>query len=199
MVGTGFQRRVRAGRIVACAALVVGCTQAIHNEPINQPLAANAKAADVELGRDVDTYFDDMVIALTFSGGGTRAAAFSYGVLQGFDETRVDYGGRAMSLLDQLDFVSGVSGGSVLAAYYGLKKRAAMTDFKQRFLLANGEEALQTDLSFLNLAKGLSGGINDTTGFPRWLDAHLFGGATFKDMNRGGTPEVWINAADIYN
>jgi NTE family protein len=103
-----------------------------------------------------------------------------------------------MSLLDQLDFVSGVSGGSVLAAYYGLKKRAAMADFKQRFLLANGEEALQTDLSFLNLAKGLSGGINDTTGFPRWLDAHLFGGATFKDLNRG-TPEVWINAADIYN
>ncbi len=136
---------------------------------------------------------------MTFSGGGTRAAAFSYGVLQGFDETRVDNGGRAMSLLDQLDFVSGVSGGSVLAAYYGLKKRAAMTDFKQRFLLANGEEALQTDLSFLNLAKGLSGGINDTTGFPRWLDAHLFGGATFKDMTRGGLPEVWINASDIYN
>ena len=87
----------------------------------------------------------------------------------------------------------------MLAAYYGLKKRAAMTDFKQRFLLANGEEALQTDLSFLNLAKGLSCGINDTTGFPRWLDAHLFGGATFKDMTRGGAPEVWINAADIYN
>ena len=205
MVGCEFQRLVRAGRIGAWAALVVGCTQilgcaqTIHNDPINAQLTGTPQQEAAELGVNTRPTLDDTVVAVTFSGGGTRAAAFSYGVLQGFDETRVDYGGRAMSLLDQLDFVSGVSGGSVLAAYYGLKKRAAMTDFKQRFLLANGEEALQTDLSFLNLAKGLSGGINDTTGFPRWLDAHLFGGATFKDMNRGGTPEVWINAADIYN
>src|SRR5258708_5481150 len=206
MVGCEFQRLVRAGRIGACAALVVGCTQitgcaqAIHNEPINAQLTGSPQQQAAELGVvDTKPTLDDTVVAVTFSGGGTRAAAFSYGVLQGFDETRVEYGGRATSLLDQLDFVSGVSGGSVLAAYYGLKKRAAMADFKQRFLLANGEEALQTDLSFLNLAKGLSGGINDTTGFPRWLDAHLFGGATFKDMTKGGTPEVWINAADIYN
>jgi NTE family protein len=205
MVGCGFQRRVRVGRSVAFAALVVGCTQilgcaqTIHNDPVNARLTATPQQQAAELGVDARPSFDDTVVAVTFSGGGTRAAAFSYGVLQGFDETRVEYGGRAMSLLDQLDFVSGVSGGSVLAAYYGLKKRAAMTDFKQRFLLADGEEALQTDLSFLNLAKGLSGGINDTTGFPRWLDAHLFGGATFKDMTRGGTPEVWINASDIYN
>jgi NTE family protein len=205
MVGCEFQRLVRAGRIGAWAALVVGCTQilgcaqTIHNDPINARLTGSPQQEAAELGVNTRPTFDDTVVAVTFSGGGTRAAAFSYGVLQGFDETRVEYGGRAMSLLDQLDFVSGVSGGSVLAAYYGLKKRAAMADFKQRFLLANGEESLQTDLSFLNLAKGLSGGINDTTGFPRWLDAHLFGGATFKDMTRGGTPEVWINASDIYN
>jgi NTE family protein len=178
---------------------VVGCSQAIHNEPINARLTGTPQQQSAELGVDTKPRLDDTVVAVTFSGGGTRAAAFSYGVLQGFDETRVEYGGRAMSLLDQVGFVSGVSGGSVLAAYYGLKKRAGMADFKQRFLLANGEEALQTDLSFLNLAKGLNGGINDTTAFPRWLDAHLFNGATFKDMNRGGGPEVWINASDIYN
>jgi NTE family protein len=205
MVGCEFQRLVRAGRIGAWAALVVGCTQilgcaqTIHNDPVNARLVGAPQQRAAEPAVESRPTLDDTVVAVTFSGGGTRAAAFSYGVLQGFDETRFDYGGRAMSLLDQLDFVSGVSGGSVLAAYYGLRKRAAMTDFKQRFLLANGEESLQTDLSFLNLAKGLSGGINDTTGFPRWLDAHLFGGATFKDLNRGGTPEVWINAADIYN
>jgi NTE family protein len=179
---------------------VVGCAQAIHNDPVNARLTGTPQQQAAELGVNPNRpTLDDTVVAVTFSGGGTRAAAFSFGVLQGFDETRVEYGGRAMSLLDQVAFVSGVSGGSVLAAYYGLKKRAAMADFKQRFLNANGEEALQTDLSFLNLAKGLNGGINDTTAFPRWLDAHLFNGATFKDMNRGGGPAVWINASDIYN
>jgi NTE family protein len=199
MVGCGFQRIVRAGRIVACAALVVGCTQVIHNEPINQPLAANVTPADVAIGRDVDTYFDDTVVAVTFSGGGTRAAAFSYGVLQGFDETHVQTAASTISLLDHIDFVSGVSGGSVLAAYYGLKKRAAMADFKQKFLLQNAQEGLQMDLNFFNISKGLEGGINDPTAFPKWLDANLFNGATFKSLLFERRPTVWINASDIYN
>ena len=56
-------------------------------------------------------------------------------MLKGFDETRVPTA-AAVSLLDRIDFLSGVSGGSVLAAYYGLKRRQAMADFKQRFLLS---------------------------------------------------------------
>jgi NTE family protein len=199
MYGCGFQRFVRAGRIVAFAALVVGCSQAIHNEPINAPLAADVKPADFALGRDVNTYYDDMVIALSFSGGGTRAAAFSYGVLQGFGDTHVQTSASNVSLLDHIDFVSGVSGGSILAAYYGLKKRAAMNDFKERFLLRNAEENLQMNLSLLTISKGLEGGINDPTAFPKWLDANLYGGATFKSLLFERRPTVWINASDIYN
>jgi len=60
-------------------------------------------------------------------------------VLTGFDETHVPTASRSVSLLDRIDFVTGVSGGSVLAAYYGLKKRKALTDFKERFLLRNAE------------------------------------------------------------
>ena len=197
MVWGLFQRAVRAGRIVACAALLAGCSSAIHNEPVNLPLAAGVKPA-AELGRDVDTYFDDTVIALSFSGGGTRAAAFSYGVLTGFDETHVPTAARSVSLLDRVDFVTGVSGGSVLAAYYGLKKRKALADFKQRFLLRNAEEGLQTELSLMNIARGLQGGINDTQ-FPRWLDDNLFDHATFKSLLFERRPMVWINASDIYN
>ncbi len=197
MVRGWLQRLVRAGRIVACSALLVACAQAIHNEPINQPLAGGAKQIGAELGRDVETYYDDTVIALSFSGGGARAAAFSYGVLTGFDETRVP--GRSTSLLDRIDFVTGVSGGSILAAYYGLKKRKAMADFKQRFLLRNPEEGLQMNLSFFNIARGLQGGINDPTAFPRWLDDNLFDHATYKSLLFERRPLVWINASDIYD
>ena len=111
-----LQRLSNAGRVVACSALLVACAQ-IHNDPINQPLVTAHCAVGAELGRGVETYYDDTVVALSFSGGGTRAAAFSYGVLTGFDETPTP--DRSTSLLDRIDFVTGVSGGSVLAAYYG--------------------------------------------------------------------------------
>ena len=103
------------------------------------------------------------------------------------------------SLLDRVDFVTGVSGGSVLAAYYGLKKRKALADFKQRFLLRNAEENLQMNLSLLNIAKGLQGGVNDPTVFPRWLDDNLFEHATFKTLLQQRRPYIWINASDVYN
>jgi NTE family protein len=199
MVGVWFQRAVRAGRIIASAALVAACSAAIHNDPINQRLTESAREVDSELATGVATNYDDMVVALSFSGGGMRAAAFSYGVLEGFDQTPVPTRTGPVSLLDRLDFLSGVSGGSILAAYYGLRGRAALTDFRQRFLLVNAEESLQTDLSIGNIARGLNGGVNDATQFPVWLDAHLYNNATFKDLLRRTRPRVWINAADIYN
>ncbi|HYA06798.1 MAG TPA: patatin-like phospholipase family protein, partial [Xanthobacteraceae bacterium] len=192
-----FQRATHAGRIIASAALVAGCAQAIHNDPINQPLAANPVQVEAELAPPTD--YDDMVVALALSGGGMRAAAFSYGVLAGFDQTRVSSRTGSMSLLDRLDFLSGVSGGAVLAAYYGVRGHAALGDFKQRFLFVNAEESLQTSLSLGNIARGLQGGVNDSTAFPVWLDAHLFNHATMKDILSRPRPRVWINASDIYN
>jgi len=194
-----LQGAFRAGRVIASAALLTACASAIQNDPVNQRLAANPREVETELATGVETNYDDMVVALSFSGGGMRAAAFSYGVLEGFDQTRVPARAGAASLLDRLDFLSGVSGGSILAAYYGLKGRAAIADFRQRFLLVNAEEALQTDLSLGNIARGLNGGVNDTTKFPVWLDTHLYGQATFKDLLRRQRPRVWINAADIYD
>ena len=145
------------------------------------------------------SHFDDTVIALSFSGGGMRAAAFSHGVLSGLADTSIRSRGGSVSLIDRIDIISGVSGGSVTAAYYGLKKRAALADFREKFLLRNAEEALSTDTSITNLARGFAGGINDSTKFPRWLDANLFHGATFADMSATQRPRVSINASDIYN
>src|SRR5689334_14043954 len=194
-----LQRGVRAGRVIASAALLTACASAIQNDPVNQRVAANPREVEAELGAGVETNYDDMVVALSFSGGGMRAAAFSYGVLEGFDQTRVPTHTGATSLLDRLDFLSGVSGGSILAAYYGLKGRAAMADFRPRFLNVNAEEALQTELSLGNIARGLNGGVNDATRFPVWLDTHLYAQATYKDLLRRQRPRVWINAADIYD
>ena len=198
MFGVLFQRAIRAGRIIACAALLAGCTSTIHNDPINQPFTSTAPNADLS-PPDTRADYDDMVVAMSFSGGGMRAAAFSYGVLQGFEGTTVPTRKGQVSLLDRLDFLSGVSGGSTLAAYYGLRGRAGYADFKQRFLDVNAEEGLQTNLSLGNIARGLNGGVNDSTAFPVWLDAHLYNHATFHDLLSRPGPRIWINASDIYN
>jgi hypothetical protein len=71
MIGCWVQRAIGAGRVFACAALLVGCTQTIRNDPINQPLsAASPRQIEAELRPDVETSYDDMVVALSFSGGG---------------------------------------------------------------------------------------------------------------------------------
>lgn len=124
-------------------------------------------------------------------------ASWHHGTLR--YETHITTRRGAISLLDHLDFISGVSGGSILAAYYGLYGRQTLSDFRERFLLANAEEHLQTDLSLFNVARGLEGGINDLTELPAWLDAHLFNHATFRQLLTGRRPAVWINASDIYN
>jgi NTE family protein len=115
------------------------------------------------------------------------------------DRTRITSRSGTGSLLNRVDFVSGVSGGSVLTAYYGLKKRAALDDFRERFLLRNAEEAITTDITPVNLVKAFGGGVNDSTQFSKWLNANLFNDATFADFRRVPGPRVWINASDIYN
>jgi hypothetical protein len=53
------------GRVIACAALWVGCAQAISNDPINQPLTANnPRQIEAELRPDVETNYGDMVVAV---------------------------------------------------------------------------------------------------------------------------------------
>ena len=178
-----------------CLALI-GCA-AIDNAPVNQPGNNAGLAGIVHRNFEERAAEDDDLVGLSFSGGGTRAAAFSFGVLTEMEHTPVRGGGASM--LDRIDFISGVSGGAVTAAYYGLRKRAALDDFREKFLLRNAEEGLQTDLNIGTIGRAFAGGINDSRGFPRWLDANLFNGATFGEFREAGRPRVWINASDIYN
>jgi NTE family protein len=179
---------------MALAAGIAGCAT-VHNEPRNVAVASVAQAADV--GRDDPQHDDDLLVGISFSGGGTRAAAFAHGALLEMERTRL--AGTGGTLLNKLDFVSGVSGGAVTAAYYGYKKRAALDDFRERFLIKNAEEKINTQISFANISRALSGGINDSEQFPRWLDENLFDGATFAAFRAQRRPRIWINASDIYN
>src|SRR5215468_162573 len=135
--------RMGGSRLRNCTATVVGavllgsCATAF-NEPINVQVTSDAAIMAPATPPDVG---GDTLVALAFSGGGTRAAAFAHGVMRGLDRMRAPGGGN---YFDKIAFISGVSGGSVAAAYYGLKGRAALLDFRERFLIRNAEEDLDT-------------------------------------------------------
>src|SRR6266550_2260750 len=80
---------------------------------------------------------DSLQVFLAFSGGGTRAAALSYGVLEELARTQIVWEGQTRRLLDEVDYISAVSGGSFTAAYYALYGDGIFTDFEKKFLDKN--------------------------------------------------------------
>jgi hypothetical protein len=76
----------------------------------------------------------DALVLLAFSGGGTRAAALSYGVLEELRRTPIMVKGHQHSLLDEVDLIAGVSGGSFTALAYALYGERLFHEYQQRFL-----------------------------------------------------------------
>ena len=76
----------------------------------------------------------ELLLMLAFSGGGTRAAALSYGVLEELARTPVGAEGTQHRLMDEVDIISSVSGGSFTAAYYALWGDRIFSDFEPLFL-----------------------------------------------------------------
>ena len=80
-------------------------------------------------------YDMENLVVLAFSGGGTRAAAFSYGVLEAL--RRMDLilpNGRKIRMLDEVDVITGVSGGSFTALAYGLYGDKLFDSYETSFL-----------------------------------------------------------------
>lgn len=143
---------------------------------------------------------DELFIALTFSGGGTRAAAFSYGVLKALHETKVTHNGTQIRLLDEVDLISSVSGGSFTAAYYGLYGDRIFIDFEDRFLKRNvqGELALRTFAYPWNWFRLLSPNFSRIDLAAAYYDEELFNSQTYKVLEKDcRRPFIVINATDL--
>ena len=140
----------------------------------------------------------EMLVLVAFSGGGTRAAAFSYGVLQELAATKVrtEKGGR--SLLHEIDMISSVSGGSFTSAYYGLRGDRIFEEFEVRFLRKNVEGVLVRKLfNPVNWFQLMSSTYGRADMAADYYNKNVFGGATFAALERPGAPLVTINATDL--
>jgi len=140
---------------------------------------------------------DDLFVILTFSGGGTRAMAMSYGVMEKLKETRISWHGSERSLLDEVDIISSVSGGSITAAYYGLYGDRLFQDFSERILYRNiRDDLIKQVVSLRGWFRIFSSDFSRTDLTNEYYDREFFHGATFGDM-RKARPFILINATDM--
>src|SRR5206468_12294905 len=139
------------------------------------------------------------LVILAFSGGGTRAAAFSYGALEALRRIEVvGPKGNKARLLDEVDVITGVSGGSFTALAYGLYGEKLFDIYETAFLKRN----VQGEIIGRVLNPGNWGALS-STGWGRseiaaqLYDEILFHGATFADLDRGSGPFIVATTTDI--
>jgi NTE family protein len=181
--------------IVAWVLLLSGCATRQVNPPIAKYDPGNSRQVQRQWQRGEQ---QDLVI-LAFSGGGTRAAAFSYGVLEALRSMEiVTKTGRKTRLLDEVDVITGVSGGSFTALAYGLYGDKLFDEYETRFL----KRDVQGELTARTL-NPLNWGALSSTGWGRselaaqLYDEILFNGATFADLDSAGGPMIAVSATEL--
>ena len=139
------------------------------------------------------------LVVLAFSGGGTRAAAFSYGVLEELRRTQlVTRQGKRVRLLDEVDVITGVSGGSFTALSYGLYGERLFDDYERRFLKRDVQgDLLSRFVNPENWSALWSSGWGRSEMAAQMYDEILFNGATFGDLDRSDGPLIVATATDI--
>lgn len=172
--------------------LLTGCSAI--NKPENSEQAVTPSDSHYSVKRIIGKSDNDVSIILSFSGGGTRAAALSYGVLEELHQTPVTINQEQQALVSEVDVISSVSGGSFTSAYYGLYQDKIFTDYKQDFLYQDVRDALMGRL--MNPASWFSG-LGRTGAAKQYYNEQLFGDATFADIDLAQSPYIIINASDI--
>lgn len=139
------------------------------------------------------------LVIVTFSGGGSRAASLGYGVLEQFQQATIRPTERGDTLLQNIDVVYGVSGGSVLAAYLALEGQETIPKFKEFFLKKNFQKKVINEVfSLSNVPRLTSPQFGRSDLLQEQLNLALYNGKTFADLARKRKgPFAVINATDM--
>jgi NTE family protein len=170
--------------IILCTLFTVACTAQYPLNPkadkIEREAPYRAKLTDKDRSHET-------LLILAFSGGGTRAAALSYGILEALDLIEVPAPpakqGKRHTLLDEVDMISGVSGGSFTASYYGLNGREIFNDFRTEFLYGDFQGSMLWGLANpVNWIRLWSPRYGRSDMAQEYYDDKLFKGATLGDI-----------------
>lgn len=191
-------RSRHAGAALLALLLIGGCSTArIENRAL---AAGQANAENRSILPDAP---DRPVILMTFSGGGSRAAALAAAVLKDMAATTYAVASGSHTLTSDIKLISSVSGGSVTAAWFGLNRDAQHPDgniskLREQFLsqdnMADLEWTAADPVTWLKLAFTPYTRIEAVEDL---FDRTLFANATMGDINQPGRPIVLMNTTDI--
>ena len=200
-LSTALVRPLNAWLLIGCAMLLVGCEYV--RPTMNAPLAewdASYGYRSINLPPSKTGSSDSLFIIASFSGGGARASALAYGVLQEMARTPIVWEGHQKRLVDELNIINAVSGGSFTAAYFALYGDRIFQDFETRFLRKNWESELRSRIfrSPSNWLRLWSPYFGRAHIFSELLDEALFDGHTFGDLlARRQRPIINLHASDM--
>lgn len=187
---------VRAS-VVLLMTVLAACASRPINEPITEIDRQSGYRPDLLISKrennDPATLF-----VLSFSGGGTRAAALSYGVLEELRRTEITVQGEQRRLIDEVDLITGVSGGSFTALSYALYGDQLFDEYEQRFLKRNVQSALMWRAANpFNWGKLLSRNYGRSELAAEYYDQILFDGATYADLIDASGPVAVAVGTDM--
>ncbi|MCQ8868455.1 patatin-like phospholipase family protein [Vibrio splendidus] len=186
-----FKGFAKVSLLVAFSLALSGCSA--KNKATNTGQSA-AQQNQAYTAKSFNKPNSNVTLILSFSGGGTRAAALSYGVLQALRDTNIEIDGETVNLLDEVDMISSVSGGSFTAAYYGIYGDQIFEDYEEAFLY---HEVSKDLFSILLSPTYWFSYATRTDKATDYYKANIFGESTFSDMHRENAPYIVINATDI--
>ena len=198
---------MRSGRLFGLFALLVllatlvGCeyVRPLPNEPLAQwDPVAGYRFRNLMPPDSANT--DGLLIVAAFSGGGTRASTLAFGVLRELAQQQITWEGKQKRLLDELDVIFALSGGTFTAGYYALRGDRIFHDFEARFLRKDWESELKARIfrSPSNWIRLWSPYFGRAHLMAEILDESLFEGATYGDLlKRNHRPWLAIHASDM--
>lgn len=161
----------------------------------NKPMVNSSDLPPYSVGESINQRDEgDISLTLAFSGGGVRAAALSYGTLLALRDTKIMTSKGEVRLLDEVDYIASVSGGSFTSAYYGLYGDRIFEDYESEFLYRK----VGDDLIHLLFSPTLWFSENGRSEKAiEYYQEELFHNATFADLQRSDGPMIVINATDL--
>jgi NTE family protein len=129
--------RTIANPIIYCflAVFLSSCALTIQNQPVNVPQQSKNESGSSSRISTARNIVGENLIGFSFSGGGMRAAAFSFGAIKALESLESQLPG----IVEDITFITSVSGGSLTAAYYGLNGRQSLSQFRENVLLKDAE------------------------------------------------------------